>query len=731
MLKLKIGSLRENFHSLFIAVLFSGILAACSEQQQTPRDVVQPSTSAQSKAQPSPQYEIVDPTYLRQRVPDEALAYIRLPNLLSYASSPKGDIFTDALSRKEHQKVIKSLHENMYQTLAVEAKDALNPLMTFWLEHTRTPVELIILSNEYQQPLPRMLMTTTLDFDSQKAFSAFIQGWVGKDETLFLMKDSMLENGSASLASGPISIELHYDTDNKQLRMLAGMGITRDMMQKAFNGLVVKNNQPMFVTEKSIDSSHHGLFVWLNISNILPVAGSVMPPDKYQLLKDSLLSEAKSLAAGMGVSDGKGRLKIIADFNQDALTNKLPGGSMQLKLGASGQPGMVAAVSLISVEQLKLLEEYFLNGFFKAEADNYQSFKNKLQQTSGVSLEEILSAVGPEILFLQDELGEYSALAVRDTRLYSQLLAGLLKNSKMSYSTTEINGITIHSLQMPPYWNVPADSEAINQDNPFIKLLMRAKSHTYWIEEEGFLIFASVPQLLLDRYRHQEKIDVATWLRQSQKQQVKSAIMLASTRIQGSPEKLYYAYLQALLFLSDISAANIDITKLPSAVDVKLPKNGSYGFQLSISDRQVFTELVYEQNPVEFVFGQSLGNVAVVGILAAIAIPAYQDYTVRAKVNESYHQTLPLRRKIESYWLKNGKYPPQREVDQYNFDSITANSIMRIDVIPATGTLVLTMRGHAQLDNKRLTIQPRKTDRGLDWICRGEVPMKYRPRECR
>jgi len=731
LIKIKLWMMSASFRSLLSVVFFSSGLIACTDQQQTPRAPVSSSVLPRHDVSILPQYEISDPTYLRQRVPDEALAYIRLPNVLTYASSPKGDIFTEALSQQEHQKVIRTLHESIYRTLAVETRESFNPFMSFWFEHTRAPIEWIVLSNEHQQPLPRVLMTTTLDFASQESFRTFVRDWVASDETLFLLNDSLLKAGNASLASGPLSMELHYDVKNKQLRLLAGMGITRDLMQKTFNSLTLAKNHPMFDSEKLIDSSHHGLFAWVNIRQIIPVAGSVMPPDKYKLLKDSLLIEARSLAVGMGVSDGKGRLKVIADFNDNALTGTLPGGSMDLKLGASGQPGTVAAVSLISAEQLKQLEDNFLNGIFKADADSYQAFKRKFKETSGISVEEMLYAIGPEMLFLQDELGEYSALAVRDATLYKQLLQRLLKNSKMSYSKKQINGITLHSLQIPPYWNMPADNDSVDVNNPFIKLLMRARSHTYWIEEDGYLVFAGVPQLLLDRHRYQKKNDIAAWLRQSQKQDVKSAIMLMSTRIQGSPEKLYYAYLQALLFLSDVSAADIDITKLPSARDVNLPKSGSYGFQISVSDRQVFAELMYEQNPVEFVFGQSLGSVAAIGILAAIAVPAYQDYTIRAKVSESYHQTMPLRRSIENYWMKNGQYPPQQEVDQYDFDSITANSIMRIDVIPKTGTLVLTLRGHAQLDNKRLTIQPRKSEHGLDWVCRGEVSMKYRPRECR
>jgi Tfp pilus assembly major pilin PilA len=663
-------------------------------------------------------------------VPAGALAYIRLPHLFTFSSVPKGDVFTKVLAQDEHQKVINQLHEKIYQALANDTEGLIKPLAAFWLEHTRTPIEFIVLSNERQQPIPRILMTTKLGFDGLETFSAFIQDWVKQEENLYLINDQIIKQGYASIASGPVSIELHYDASNKQLRILAGMGISREMMVKAFADLKVQEH-PMQVSEQTIDSSHHGLFAWFNIENLLAIAGNTMPPEKYSQITNTPLAEVKALSAGIGVSNGKGRLKVMVDFNKDALSNMLPAGGMGLDLYSSGQPGTVVGISLTSAVQLKKLEERYFSGDLKYKVEDYKAFKKKLTDITSISPEEILTAFGPEVLYLQDELGDYSAIAVRDAGLYRKLLARWVKHSDLKYSTKDINGITLHYLQGTPIWTQFSEQQSDIESKPLVKLLMRAKTHAYWVEEEGYLVFAGVPQLLLDRSRHKQKVKISSWLKQAQRQDVRSTLMLISSRIQGSPEKLYYAYLQALLFISDITGADIDISTLPTAADVALPKSGTYGVQLSLSDSQVFAELVYENNPAEFVLGQNLGNIAVIGVLAAIAVPAYQDYTIRAKVDASYAQTLNIRRQIESYWSQHGKYPPQVEIDKYNFDDRVADSVTRIDVIPDTGTLVITLSGHAQIQDKRLTIQPRKGADGIRWLCRGDVPMKYRPRECR
>lgn len=49
--------------------------------------------------------------------------------------------------------------------------------------------------------------------------------------------------------------------------------------------------------------------------------------------------------------------------------------------------------------------------------------------------------------------------------------------------------------------------------------------------------------------------------------------------------------------------------------------------------------------------------VAIIGILSAIAIPAYTDYVTRAKIPEATSNLADLRVKMEQYYLDNRTYP--------------------------------------------------------------------------
>ena len=67
-------------------------------------------------------------------------------------------------------------------------------------------------------------------------------------------------------------------------------------------------------------------------------------------------------------------------------------------------------------------------------------------------------------------------------------------------------------------------------------------------------------------------------------------------------------------------------------------------------------------------FGGRLGGgfsflvmVYIVGVLAAIAIPAYQDYTIRAKLNTVVIESAPMRDRLAAYYVSNHKIPDSLE----------------------------------------------------------------------
>ncbi|ENX8734217.1 pilin, partial [Neisseria gonorrhoeae] len=64
--------------------------------------------------------------------------------------------------------------------------------------------------------------------------------------------------------------------------------------------------------------------------------------------------------------------------------------------------------------------------------------------------------------------------------------------------------------------------------------------------------------------------------------------------------------------------------------------------------------------------------IAIVGILAAVALPAYQDYTARAQVSEAILLAEGQKSAVTEYYLNNGKWPADNAKDADD-DAVTAD----------------------------------------------------------
>jgi type IV pilus assembly protein PilA len=99
--------------------------------------------------------------------------------------------------------------------------------------------------------------------------------------------------------------------------------------------------------------------------------------------------------------------------------------------------------------------------------------------------------------------------------------------------------------------------------------------------------------------------------------------------------------------------------------------------------------------------------VAIIGILASIAIPAYQDYTIRAQVVEAFSLASELKGSIQEYRKVRGEMPRDNAAAGLPGPAmLIGNYVSRVEV--AEGALNITFGNlvNKNIDGKILTLQP-------------------------
>jgi type IV pilus assembly protein PilA len=129
--------------------------------------------------------------------------------------------------------------------------------------------------------------------------------------------------------------------------------------------------------------------------------------------------------------------------------------------------------------------------------------------------------------------------------------------------------------------------------------------------------------------------------------------------------------------------------------------------------------------------------IAIIGILAAIAIPAYQDYTIRAKVSEGISLASAAKLAVAETYDSTGDWgadhpalglPPAASINGTNVESVSVNGSGVITVLFAASGLGGTPTANAT------TVVLVPTDQGgsMTWTCdTGSTPGKYLPANCR
>lgn len=123
-------------------------------------------------------------------------------------------------------------------------------------------------------------------------------------------------------------------------------------------------------------------------------------------------------------------------------------------------------------------------------------------------------------------------------------------------------------------------------------------------------------------------------------------------------------------------------------------------------------------------------GVAIIGILAAIAIPAYQDYTVRAHVNQAVVETSDYKYAINKYYQANNLLP--YDLSEIGIEDNALPSGHKAELTESGFVITYVSQGNDSLNGKTIEFYAYLDDNGLAWDCTGGSMLnRHRPVTCR
>lgn len=592
-------------YRVLLSVVFSALLAGCNSLSQ--QDTPEPRTITWSD-------DVTQSAQLIRHLPDDTLLYARIPSLVALIGAPKPNAMGQLLESDANEAALRQLFAGARNEL--ETAGPFGPLAGLLLERLRSPLEVAVrVPAGASFTAAEINLSARLDFESADDLQRTLDALATRQPAVRL-QTPVASDRPGFMNLGVLPAYYAFDAVERRFTLTAGFSVSPERLDGL--GRTVNEEHPALARQNDMDDSGYGLYVWADAGSILPLVTPFIPAQQRAELSETGVLEIDEFALGVGTANGRGQTVVYARGQNGRLWDLgLPAGH-STGLTTLDAPRLYASMTLPDADWIRQVAE--LTEFDPEQADDGLAIH-------GLDWETVAGALAGRLSVIEDEAGRYSALEPADPEAFARLLDHARKREWMSVARQDYRGRTIES------WYLPTADLFTDVQEPMMRLLLRSQNSRAWVMREGDLwLLAAVPQVLMARADRRADFPIEPWLEAAGEPTANRSLVVMGTldqRVQAN----YHTYLETLQILADMVDAPVDLMTFPPAYARALPETSTASFSASYQDRAIRLVYGYENHPFDALGGGTAGmtGVAIVGILAAVAIPQYHEYVVRAE----------------------------------------------------------------------------------------------------
>ncbi|MCB1626352.1 MAG: hypothetical protein KDI48_01410 [Xanthomonadales bacterium] len=655
---------------------------------------------------------MLDGVYLSARLPRETIGYLRLPNPWHLL----GDLTGRSSDRAYGSSSWRSQLDQLRAAAPMAARQQGWPVgLGATLALVDSPIEIVLLDAEGQLGSDnRVLLSTSLSTDRVADAARLTAEWVawisGTPPPPIAI--NARGYGEADIGLGE-PLRLQFQRGEQRLYLYWGEGA--DLV--TFSQLLARLAQPVGghraqAEIEAADESGRGLLLWLDLAATRPLASQ--STGAWRVLPDL----AGSALFAAGTVRGRGQLTLAMDELPNDVLARLPKTAGRIPVTTAGSTRWALFAALPDRREWEALRNWLedrpssiatpaptaapadpadaesLPEGAAASAAARQRLANPLDQLDewlrpliGVNAGTLFDRIGPELVLWRDAAGVFTALRVRDDEGFDSLLARLNHTLDGRRSARRWNGLDVQEFSLPTLaiehpqaaanliQQAPVDNGGEDQTAPSTpaaaeiaaaaptglwQSLRRIRSRAYWIEETPFLVFASVPQSLVDRQSSPNKSDLDHWFDQVQGSPSAGSLFLYSASVRDLPRDSYHQMIRLLQAVGDMLEVPVDPFAFPNADEVDLPERGSLALRLGVDGRRLALTLRYQDLPSEFV-GEPVGLASgmAMALLGTAAVSAHAEHRARIFLLDVTAASAAARAAVDDFQQRRRRAPRQ------------------------------------------------------------------------